>query len=392
MKFIHLSDLHIGKKLEGFSLYDDQKDILKKITAVIAEERPDCVLIAGDVYDHSVPQIESVQLFYQFLKDIKALAVPVLAVSGNHDSAERLGFGAAFMGEAGMYFSESFTGADSVRKVRLSDAFGPVNIYLLPFLKPADVRHAYHADAGKITSYHEAVAYVIERLALDKKERNVLVAHQFVTGAVKCGSEKVTVGGIDNIGGEVFEDFDYVALGHVHKYQNVPAGNERIHYSGTPLKYTFDDKDSVKSLTVVELGAKGETPQKRRVKLTPLRELRREQGTYEELMLRERYESLPKDPKDNLPRDFFHITLTDEQDVPDALLKLSCVYKNLAHLEYANKRTSFDQEIGAGDEESARGPLDLARELYAWQNNDPMSEKQEKLLAELIAKLEEERA
>ena len=255
MKLLHLSDLHLGKKLNEFSLYEDQKYILQRIVQMICAKQPDCVLLAGDIYDNPVPPAEAVVLFDDFLNQLAELKVPVCSISGNHDSAERLAFGAQLMSGSGIHFAGSYNGEE--QKLVLEDEFGRVNIFLLPFLKLAVVKHwAPEEAAAEISSYHDAVKYAVSQLPLAQDERNVLVAHQFVTGAVTAGSEAVNVGGLDNIGAEVFAAFDYVALGHIHNPQNV-GGNERSRYCGTPRKYSFSEWQQQKSVTMVELAEKG---------------------------------------------------------------------------------------------------------------------------------------
>lgn len=383
MKLMHLSDLHLGKKLHEFSLLADQQYILQQLVELVRSERPDCVLLAGDIYDKPVPPAEAVTLFDGFLTEVAALT-KVCVISGNHDSAERLAFGAQLMSEGGVHFCGVYTGAADC--VTLYDEHGPVHIYLLPFLKPANVRHCLEdEEAMQITTYHDALRCAVEHLAIDAGERNVLVAHQFVTGAQTAGSEAVNVGGVDNIGAEVFADFDYVALGHIHNAQNV--GSERIRYSGTPLKYSFAEWQQQKSATVVELGAKGELLVTT-LPLVPLRDLRKVRGTYKELLDQKFYRNFPKDSDGGL-RDFYHVTLTDEADVPDAVQKLRVIYKNLLQLEYDNKRTRTDNAVEGAERVDEKSPLELMDEFYTLQNNQALSEGQKDYLQKLLD--EEER-
>lgn len=382
MKLMHLSDLHLGKRLNEFSLLEDQSFILQQLVELVRSEQPDCVLLAGDIYDKPVPPAEAVTLFDDFLNKLAQLTT-VCVTSGNHDSAERLAFGAQLMREGGVHFCGLYTGEPQC--VTLQDAYGSVHIYLLPFLKPAHVRHCLPpTEAEQVTTYHEALRCAVERLHINAAERNVLVAHQFVTGAQTAGSEAVNVGGVDNIGAEVFAAFDYTALGHIHRAQNV--GSERVRYSGTPLKYSFAEWQQEKSVTLVELGEKGSVsvtalPQ------APLRDLRKLRGSYEELMSRDFYDELPKD-SDGLLRDFYHLTLTDEEDVPDAVQKLRSVYKNLLQLEYDNKRTRTDNAIEGAERVVEKSPLELMEEFYQLQNNQALSEKQRAYLQGLLEKEE----
>lgn len=382
MKLMHLSDLHLGKRLNEFSLLEDQSFILQQLVELVRSEQPDCVLLAGDIYDKPVPPAEAVTLFDDFLNKLAQLTT-VCVTSGNHDSAERLAFGAQLMREGGVHFCGLYTGEPQC--VTLQDAYGSVHIYLLPFLKPAHVRHCLPpTEVEQVTTYHEALRCAVERLHINAAERNVLVAHQFVTGAQTAGSEAVNVGGVDNIGAEVFAAFDYTALGHIHKAQNV--GSERVRYSGTPLKYSFAEWQQEKSVTLVELGEKGSVSVTA-LPLAPLRDLRKLRGSYEELMSRDFYDELPKD-SDGLLRDFYHLTLTDEEDVPDAVQKLRSVYKNLLQLEYDNKRTRTDNAIEGAERVVEKSPLELMEEFYQLQNNQALSEKQRAYLQGLLEKEE----
>lgn len=382
MKLMHLSDLHLGKRLNEFSLLEDQCFILQQLVELVRSEQPDCVLLAGDIYDKPVPPAEAVTLFDDFLNKLAQLTT-VCVTSGNHDSAERLAFGAQLMREGGVHFCGLYTGEPQC--VTLQDAYGSVHIYLLPFLKPAHVRHCLPpTEAEQVTTYHEALRCAVERLHINAAERNVLVAHQFVTGAQTAGSEAVNVGGVDNIGAEVFAAFDYTALGHIHRAQNV--GSERVRYSGTPLKYSFAEWQQEKSVTLVELGEKGSVSVTA-LPLAPLRDLRKLRGSYEELMSRGFYDELPKD-SDGLLRDFYHLTLTDEEDVPDAVQKLRSVYKNLLQLEYDNKRTRTDNAIEGAERVVEKSPLELMEEFYQLQNNQALSEKQRAYLQGLLEKEE----
>lgn len=382
MKLMHLSDLHLGKRLNEFSLLEDQCFILQQLVELVRSEQPDCVLLAGDIYDKPVPPAEAVTLFDDFLNKLAQLTTACVT-SGNHDSAERLAFGAQLMREGGVHFCGLYTGEPQC--VTLQDAYGSVHIYLLPFLKPAHVRHCLTPEeAEQVTTYHEALRCAVERLHINAAERNVLVAHQFVTGAQTAGSEAVNVGGVDNIGAEVFSAFDYTALGHIHKAQNV--GSERVRYSGTPLKYSFAEWQQEKSVTLVELGEKGSVSVTA-LPLAPLRDLRKLRGSYEELMSKDFYDELPED-SDGLLRDFYHLTLTDEEDVPDAVQKLRSVYKNLLQLEYDNKRTRTDNAIEGAERVVEKSPLELMEEFYQLQNNQALSEKQRAYLQGLLEKEE----
>lgn len=376
MKFLHLADLHLGKRVNGFSMLEDQAHILRQILAILDDEQPDGVLIAGDVYDKSVPSVEAVGLLDGFLTELRARGVPVLLISGNHDSPERLAFGGRVMDSCGIHISPVYDGA--LAPVTLQDAFGPVHVWLLPFVKPAHVRR-WFPDAD-IESYTDAAAEAVAHMDIDTAARNVLVTHQFVTGGTRSGSEELSVGGTDNVDSGVFAPFDYVALGHLHGAQHI--GRETIRYAGSPLKYSFSEARQHKSVTVVTLGEKGDV-QVRTVALTPLRELREIRGSYDELTARSFYEHT------TYRSDYLHLILTDEQDVFDAMSRLRTIYPYLMTLDYDNARTRAAGGMSVPAETERRTPLELFDALYARQNHQPMSEVQREYIAQLMEQIME---
>lgn len=376
MKLIHLSDLHLGKRVNEFSMLEDQQYILTEILQIIDREKPDGVMIAGDVYDKSVPSAEAVALLDDFLVRLAKRDLQVFLISGNHDSPERMAFGGRLMAQSGVHLAPVYDG--KVSPITLTDEYGPVNLYLLPFLKPAHVRRCF--PEREILTYTDALAAAIEAMGVDPAQRNVLVTHQFVTGAARCDSEEISVGGTDNVDVSVFEPFDYVALGHIHGPQQV--GRETVRYCGTPLKYSFSEAKHQKSVTVVELGEKGAVSV-RTVPLTPMRDLAELRGTYEELTFQGFYDGT------SYPRDYVHITLTDEEDIPDAVSKLRIIYPNLMKLDYDNKRTRAGI-ILEGAEDQQRSPLELLEEFYEKQNGQPMGEEQRAFAKSLMEHIWEE--
>lgn len=376
MKFLHLADLHLGKRVNGFSMLEDQAHILRQILAILDDEQPDGVLIAGDVYDKSVPSVEAVELLDGFLTELRARGVPVLLISGNHDSPERLAFGGRVMDSCGIHISPVYDGA--LAPVTLQDAFGPVHVWLLPFVKPAHVRR-WFPDAD-IESYTDAMAEAVAHMDIDTAARNVLVTHQFVTGGARSGSEELSVGGTDNVDSGVFAPFDYVALGHLHGAQHI--GRETIRYAGSPLKYSFSEARQHKSVTVVTLGEKGDV-QVRTVALTPLRELREIRGSYDELTARSFYEHT------TYRSDYLHLILTDEQDVFDAMSRLRTIYPYLMTLDYDNARTRAAGGMSVPAETERRTPLELFEALYTRQNHRPMSDVQRAYIAQLMEQIME---
>lgn len=376
MKFLHLADLHLGKRVNGFSMLEDQAHILRQILAILDDEQPDGVLIAGDVYDKSVPSVEAVGLLDGFLTELRARGVPVLLISGNHDSPERLAFGGRVMDSCGIHISPVYDGA--LAPVTLHDEFGPVHVWLLPFVKPAHVRR-WFPDAD-IESYTDAMAEAVAHMDIDTAARNVLVTHQFVTGGTRSGSEELSVGGTDNVDSGVFAPFDYVALGHLHGAQHI--GREMIRYAGSPLKYSFSEARQHKSVTVVTLGEKGDV-QVRTAALTPLRELREIRGSYDELTARSFYEHT------TYRSDYLHLILTDEQDVFDAMSRLRTIYPYLMTLDYDNARTRAAGGMSVPAETERRTPLELFEALYQRQNHRPMSEVQREYIAQLMEQIME---
>ncbi len=370
MKLIHLSDLHFGKRVNEVSMIEEQEYILQRIIRIIKEEKADVVMLCGDIYDKSTPSAEAVMLFDEFLNRLSQLKVEVLIISGNHDSPERLAFGNRLMEGAGIHISPVYDGA--VKSVSLSDEHGPVHFWLLPFVKPAHVKR-YYPDDG-IDSYTDACRVAVEQMGIDPTARNVLLTHQFVTGAATCESEELSVGGTDNVDAAVFEDFDYVALGHIHGPQNI--GSNKIRYCGTPLKYSFSEADHYKSVTVVELGAKGEL-KLRTEPLTPRHDMRVIRGSFAEVTDKAFYEGTATD-------DYLQVTLTDEEDVPEAIGKLRVIYPNIMKLVYDNTRTRTNQLIDGAADVERKTPLQLFGELYEQQNNRPMSEQQMDFTRELI--------
>ena len=372
MKLLHLSDLHLGKRVNEYNMIEDQEYILKEILGIIDAESPDCIVIAGDVYDKSVPSAEAVRLFDYFLVSLAKRSLQVFVISGNHDSPERIAFASQIMDVSGIHMSPVYNG--EITTFSMQDAYGTVDVYMLPFLKPAHVRQF---SSEEITSYTKAVQTVIDSLPLNPSNRNVLITHQFVTGASRSDSEEISVGGTDNVDAEVFAPFDYVALGHLHSPQN--CGSERIRYCGTPLKYSFSEAHDKKSVTIIELAEKGNLTC-RTVELVPKHDLVELKGTYEELTLKSFYENTA------WQEDYTHITLTDEEDIPDVIGKLRTIYHRLMKLDYDNKRTRSNAEIsGAGDVET-RSPLELFSDLYTLQNNQPMNAEQTAFMQELLEK------
>ena len=370
MKLIHLSDLHIGKRLNDVSLLEDQAWILREILEIVDDEKPAAVMIAGDIYDKSIPSAEAVTLFDGFLVELAARNLTVLVISGNHDSPERLAFGNRLMAHSGIHICPVYNG--KLEPVTLYDEHGPVQFWLMPFVKPAHVRRFFPEET--VESYTDALRVAVGHMDLSRATRNVLLSHQFVTGAMTCESEEISVGGSENVDASVFAEFDYVALGHIHGPQNI--GSNRIRYCGTPLKYSLSERNHHKSVTVVELGAKGDLAL-RAVPLHPKRDLRLLHGKFAELTDKAYYTGTRVE-------DYLYVELTDEEDIPEALGKMAAIYPNILHLAYDNTRTRKNQHIDGAENVRRKSPLELFEELYVLQNNHPMSQVQRDFVTELI--------
>ena len=377
---MHLADLHLGKRVNGFSMMEDQEYLLNRILEIMEEEQPDGLLIAGDVYDKTIPPAEAVRLMDDFLTAVAAKHVPVFLISGNHDSAERVAFGHQLMQGSGIWISPVYDG--TIRHHTLEDRWGEVNIYLIPFLRPSVVR-SFFPDV-EIEDYTDALRTIIEDLQVDTSRRNVVLAHQFVTAAgalpETCDSEQLSVGGLDRVDGSVFSPFDYTALGHLHGPQRV--GSETIRYAGSPLKYSFSELHQKKSVTVAELRAKGET-EIRQIPLQPRREMIELRGTFEEILEEAR-------KKGELQTDYYHMILTDETDVVDALSRLREYYPNIMLLDYDNRRTRSQKEVEQLDRVEERTPGELFAALYEQQNGQEIDSDRKEYLDGLIREIWEE--
>ncbi len=378
MKLIHLADLHLGKQVNGFSMMEDQRYILEEIIRMIRQEEADAVMIAGDVYDKPVPPAEAVSLFDEFLETLAKMGKEVFVISGNHDSAERLAFGSGLMNRSGIHISPVYSG--EIQPVTVSDEYGEVNFWLLPFLKPVHVRRFIEDEKEKETvkTYDQALQYVLSHLPVDPQIRNILLTHQFITGAKTSDSEDFSVGGIDHVEAEHFRPFDYTALGHIHRPQK--AGSETIRYCGSPLKYSFSEADREKSVPVIELGKKGDISLQLE-SLSPLHDMREIRGTYEQVTEKSFYE------QKDLQSSYVRVTLTDEEDVPDALGKLRLVYPLLMRLDYDNARTRIQNEVSGEEAAEVKTPEDLLEDFYRLQNNHDMNERQKHIAKQCIGKV-----
>lgn len=365
MKFIHISDLHIGKRLNEYSLIEDQRYILDEIVRIINENAPDAVFIAGDVYDKSVPSAEAVSLLDEFLGKLAQTDAKIFIISGNHDSAERIAYGGEAFKRQGIYISPVFDG--NMSKIELDDEYGKVNIYLLPFIKPVHVKKYFE----EVETYTDAVEAVIKSAEVNTAERNVIVAHQFVTGAERRDSEDVNVGGLDNVEGYVFESFDYAALGHIHKNQKI--GRETVRYSGTPLKYSASEANDKKCVILGEIKEKGIVELKE-IPLVPIRDFVRIKGKIDDIL------------KSENTKDYVHITLTDENTVVDAYGKLKSNYPNMTELVFERNAKT---DLNAGSVRLDKTPEEQFGDFFEFVNGKKLSDEQIKTVTDLFKSIKE---
>ena len=382
MKFFHLSDLHIGKIVNGFSMIEEQQHAFAQIIGYIKTESPAAVVIAGDVYDRAIPGVESVRVFDDFLTALAQRNVAVLLISGNHDSPERISYASRLLSEKRLFFYGTFNG--TIRKITLSDEYGDVNFWLLPFIKPSSVHGMF--GEKEIDSHQDAVAAALETIEIDHAIRNVLVSHQFYTkagvDAVRSESELNPVGGLDAIDAGLIEPFDYAALGHLHGKQSV--GSEHLRYCGSPMKYSFSECRQEKSVTVVELGEKGKQIVTA-LPLVPLHDMREIKGEIDKLMSADISSLADKD-------DYLRVILTDENEMIDPMGKLRSVYPNIMSLDFENSRTSIDYGTITTEAETVEklSPYDLFSEFFLSVQGSVMTEEQAEIIRELLEKGGEE--
>jgi exonuclease SbcD len=379
MKFLHISDLHIGKKFRETDFTDDQIHILNEIIEIVDEIKPDGILIAGDIYDRSVPTAGAVNIFDDFLTRLDMKKIKIFIISGNHDSPERLGFGKEIMGKSGIHIAGAFRG--KMDKITMEDDYGSINIYLLPFIKPSVVSYFFKEE--ETDTYEKAVKAVIEAAQIDQSQRNILVAHQFVTNQgvepEKSDSELLSVGGLDNVDVSVFEAFDYVALGHIHGPQRI--GRETVRYCGTPLKYSFSEANHKKSVTCLEITDKNQVTVTA-IPLHPVRDMRIIKDKLDNLLQDETYTGKNRE-------DYIHAIITDEEDIYDPIGKLRTVYPNILILEKENakSRVNENSRTSASGDVASRSPMDLFEEFFKNQNNVELNETQRKIMRDIFIEL-----
>lgn len=376
MKFFHLSDLHIGKQLHGFSLLEDQRYILDQVLELIQERQPDAVLVAGDIYDKSMPSADAVALFDEFLTKLANLpdGPVVCMVSGNHDSGERLSYGSRLFAEHKIYIAGNAPGAEQpeVQRIDIPDKNGSVHLYLLPFFRPSFVREIEGLEDVK--TYEDAMRGLVERMHVDPRERNVLLCHQFFTSNGKeperSDSETVHVGGQDNIDVSTVAVFDYVAAGHIHRPQNIGSAGENgamVRYCGSPLKYSVSEAGWEKSVSEAVLGEKGEV-EVTKLPLKPLHDVRKIEGTLAEL-------TSPLVLAAADPEDYVSVVLTDEEELFEPGQALARVYPRMLEWRVENSRTRYEMQDVILQEEK-KSLLEMFGDFYEQMRGETLSERQ----------------
>ena len=375
MKIAHISDLHLGKQLHGFSLIEDQEFILNKILSLCIEHKVEVLLVAGDIFDKNVASIDALKIFRKFLNDLVQNGIKIMIISGNHDSAERLTFGSEFMEEKGIYFSKIFDG--TVEAIKMQDEFGPINFYLMPFIKPGEVKHFFPDE--EIKSYDDAVRVTVKNIQPNTNERNIIIAHQAVLGSEKCDSEEGIIGGLDIISSDIFADFDYVALGHIHTPQKI---GKNIVYCGSPLKYSISEMQKDKHLPIINICEKEKFSLKdvQYESLIPLRDIREIKSNFYEII-----EMSKKDPHNK--EDFINIILTDEDEVLDALSTLRQIYPNIIQLSYENSETQNTATLDEIISEKQKSPLEIFEDFFENRSGRSLSFEQKDYMKELIEKI-----
>lgn len=383
MKLLHLADLHLGKILQEQSLIEDQEYMLNQIIKLIKKENVETVLISGDVYDRSVPPAEAVNLLDSFLKTlIKELKIKVFIIAGNHDSKDRLGFGSKIFEDEGLYIESKYTG--NLRKVELQDEYGQLNIYMLPFVKPVEVKHFFEDDLEN--NYNIAINKIIGKEEINKRERNIILVHQFVTAGTiepeRTESEVLSLGGIENVDVSNFNDFDYVAIGHVHRPQKI--GRDTARYAGTMLKYSFSEINHNKTVSIIEIKEKGDI-NINLVQLNPLRDMREIKGPLEELIKPENYEC-------GNTNDYIKAVITNEEPVYDAIGQIRRIYPNTLKLEIRNSKTINNVEEQNINLENIKKKteLELFADFYKSQNNVELDERQTEIIKNIISEVKNE--
>lgn len=383
MKILQLADLHIGKIVLEQYMLEDQKYMLNQVIEKIKENGIELVVISGDIYDRTVPPSEAVVCLNNFLKIlVKELKIKVCLIAGNHDSKERLSFGREIFAEEGLYISANYKG--EVDKIELEDEYGKLNVYMLPFIKPAEVKEFF--EGKEINSYHEAVKLVLEKEKVNLNERNIILSHQFVTAGneepERSDSETLTLGGTENVDISCYKDFDYVALGHIHGPQRI--GRDSARYAGTILKYSFSEVNQKKSLTIIDYKEKNNIEMKQ-IELKPLRDMRVIKGPIEELIKEENYKATNRE-------DYIRAIITNEEPVYDAIGQIRKIYPNTLRLDTENSKmnSNIEKELSNLDNIKRKDEVELFNEFYNFQHNQNLNDVKSNIIKNIVEEVKKE--
>jgi len=370
MRFLHLSDLHIGRRLSGFSLLEDQAHVLTQ--ALELAQQADAVLIAGDIYDKAQPSAEAIRTVGDFLVRLSRMGKPVFAISGNHDSPEQVAYCRELLGECGVWMAQAFDG--TLEPHILHDEWGEIHVWLLPFIRPASVRPFF----PEAKTYEDAVRAALSTAELNPNARHVLVSHQYVSGAEVCESEMRLIGGVDQISLSTFDGFDYVALGHLHSPQQMAQG--RVCYAGSPMPYSLSEENQRKAALLVEIGPKGERHIEK-IPFDPRHRMRTVTGKLADV-------AGPENHSD----DYVYAVLTDEDVLLDPLGALRMTYPRLMGMRIRNSRTNEEAAEVENTNVENLSPIEHFLTFYTMQNHDtPPDERRMAVMRQIIEEAEEMR-
>ncbi|MFM1540687.1 exonuclease SbcCD subunit D [Helcococcus ovis] len=372
MKIMHLADLHIGKNVDGYSMIEDQIYALKEIVNLLEKEEVDVLLIAGDIYQNSVPSAEAIKVFDDFITSVKRLNIKILIISGNHDSSERLAFASDILSSADIYISRPYN--REIQKVTFSDKYGKINFYLFPYVKPIHVKQFYPEE--KIEDYSDAVRIVLENVEINRNERNVILSHQFILNAKLSESEEIYAGLLEAVPDYYYEKFDYIAMGHIHKKQSFLNG--KLRYPGSLLKYSASETGYDKSITLVDFKEKGNIEIYEK-KINYLRDMRTIKGKFEEI--------IKNSINDRNKDDYIHLVLEDEDDILDGMQKIRKIYPNTLTMKYINKTYGNDDFDSLQKTIKNKNPLEIFEEFYQQRTGKDLSDDKKKIMKDIIEKI-----
>ncbi|MFM1580975.1 exonuclease SbcCD subunit D [Helcococcus bovis] len=372
MKIMHLADLHIGKNVDGYSMIEDQIYALNEIIKLLKSEIVDTLLIAGDIYQNFVPSADAIKVFDDFITSVKKLNVKILIISGNHDSSERLSFASDILSSSEIYISRPFSG--EIQKISFNDKYGKINFYLFPYVKPSQVRQFYPEE--KVDDYSDAVRIVLDNIDIDKEERNIILSHQFILNATLSESEEIYAGLLEAVPDYLYDKFDYIAMGHIHKKQSFLNG--KLRYPGSLLKYSASETGYDKSITLINVKEKGNLEIYEK-KINFLRDMRTIKGEFEYI--------IKKSINDQNKDDYIHLVLEDEDDILDGMQKIRKIYPNTLTMKYINKTNGNDSFDDLEKTIKNKSPLEIFEEFYHQKTGKYLTEDKKKIMSDIIEKI-----